>query len=207
MCMRPSYNSRQAGRQAGWMRRVGVSLCGTVTRCWDACPVRTHCALPACQRQPDGNVGKAKPPVRSCIFKPRGEIKRPFGHLSWEIGRRSDTFGRRSDGGGIGRVLWRTEVRRPSRTSAPHWRAYCLAMGGGSSRGRLRLICTLPVAPACCRCWCFCLCRDHLQSARIHDVATCMRELCSRVGCYRRRPGSTACGYRIRLSFFPPENN
>lgn len=77
MYMRPSYS-----RQAGWMRRVGVSLCGTVTRCWDACPVRTHCALPACQRQLDGNVGKAKPPVRSCIFKPRGEIKRPFGRLS-----------------------------------------------------------------------------------------------------------------------------
>lgn len=187
------------------MRRVGVSHCGTVTRSWDACPVRTHCALPACQRQPDGNVGKAKPPVRSCIFKPRDDIKtfiwppelrnRPLlGHFWPAIGRRRDRPRALEDGG---------------KTAESHLRASltCLLFGRGGrveSAGGFALYARCPSPRLVVAAGVFLFVALNLQSALIRD-ATRMHELCCCVCCHRyyhRRPGNTACGYRIRLSFY-----
>lgn len=77
MCMRRSY--RQAGRQAGWMRRVGVSLCGTVTRLLGRMPRAHALRAPGLSAAARWKRRQSEAPVRSCIFKLRGEIKHPFG--------------------------------------------------------------------------------------------------------------------------------
>lgn len=69
----------QAGRQAGWMRRVGVSLCGTVTRLLGRMPRAHALRAPGLSAAARWKRRQSEAPVRSCIFKPRGEIKHPFG--------------------------------------------------------------------------------------------------------------------------------